>query len=348
MKHLMNIIARIIAVVCVILFIVTALTALFLYNLEQRAFNPNTYKEALVNENFYQSLPSLLGQVLARNSGTSNTPFVKQLTSENWTTIIQTLLPPEQLQTMTEQAITQIFAYLNNETNDPHISLLPLKQRLSGPAGLNAAISLIHAQPNCTAEQVAQLISSFGQVLCNPPQDVLNLAKPILQTQLNMTAANIPDQISMVGANVSPTRVRNLRVVRLIMQLSPLLPLALLFAITIFAVRTFKSWLRWWGWPFLLAGVIGAISGFSGAPLFRQALENYISTRTQLTIPPELADAVRAVMDEVLKEIIQPAGWQALTLAGIGLLLLILAIIISRVEKNRSIKRSEAETQIQR
>ncbi len=53
-------------------------------------------------------------------------------------------------------------------------------------------------------------------------------------------------------------------------------------------------------------------------------------------------------MDEVLKEIIQPAGWQALTLAGIGLLLLILASIISRVEKNRRIKRSEAETQIQR
>ncbi len=144
----------------------------------------------------------MLGQVLAKDSSESNTPFVKQLTSENWATIIQTLLPPEQLQTMTEEAITQIFAYLNNETNDPHISLLPLKQRLSGPAGMNAAISLIHAQPNCTAEQVAQLISSFGQVLCNPPQDVLNQAKPILQTQLNLIAANIPDQISIIGTNI--------------------------------------------------------------------------------------------------------------------------------------------------
>ncbi len=47
MKHLLNILARIIAVVCAILFVATALTALFLYNLEQRAFNPNTYKEAL-------------------------------------------------------------------------------------------------------------------------------------------------------------------------------------------------------------------------------------------------------------------------------------------------------------
>src|SRR5271157_845609 len=348
MKHLLNICAKIIAILCVILFIAATLAALFLYNLEQRAFNPNTYKEALVNENFYESLPSLLGQELAKDSSESNTPFVKQLTSENWATIIQTLLPPEQLQTMTEEAVTQIFAYLNNETSNPRISLLLLKQRLAGPAGMDAAIGLIHAQPNCTAKQDAQMISTLGPVLCNPPQDVLNWAKPILQTQLNLIAANIPDQISILGTNVQSPRVRNLRVVRLIMQLSPLLPLAFLFAVTIFAVRTFKGWLTWWGWPFLTAGVIGAIAGFSGAPLFRLALENYISTRTRLTIPPELADAVRAVIDEVLKEIFQPAGWQALILAGIGLLLLIIAIIISRVEKHRLIKRSEAETQIQR
>ena len=348
MKHLLNILAKIIAIVCVILFIVTALAALLLYNLEQRAFNPDTYKEALVNENFYQSLPSLLGQILAKDFSGSNTPFVKQLTSENWTTIIQTLLPPEQLRTMSEEAITQIFAYLNNETSDPHISLLPLKQRLAGPAGMGAAINLIHAQPNCTAEQLTQLITSFGQVLCNPPQDVLNLGKPILQTQLNLIAANIPDQISMMGANVQSPRVRNLRAVRLVMQLSPLLPLAFLFVVTIFAVRTFKGWMVWWGWPLFFAGVIGAVSGFNGAPLFRLTLENYISTRTQLTVPPELAGAAQAVMDEVLKEIFRPAGWQALILAGMGLLLLIIAIIVSRVEKNQRIKRSEAETQIQR
>jgi hypothetical protein len=345
-NNVLSVIAKIIAVLCAILFVATTLAALFLFNMERRAFNPNPYKAALANENFYQRLPSILGEVLEKDANESNTPFARQLTSENWATIVQTLLPPEQLRAMTENAITQIFAYLNNETSNPQVSLLALKQRLSGSAGLDAAINLIHAQPDCTAEQVVQLIASFGQVLCNPPQDVLNLAKPILQSQLNATAAEIPDQISLIGADSQSLSLRNLRLARFIMQLSPLIPLALLFGITIFAVRTFKGWLAWWGWPFLIAGVIGAISGFSGAPLFRTALENFILRRTQLTIPSELTDAVRTVMDDVLWKIFQPAGWQALILVGVGLGMLVITFLISQAEKNRRIKRSEAETQI--
>ena len=345
-NNVLSVIAKIVAVLCAIFFAATTLAALLLFNMERRAFNPNPYKAALVNENFYQRLPSILGEVLAKNASEGNMPFARQLTSENWATIIQTLLPPEQLRAMTEDAITQIFAYLNNETSNPQVSLLPIKQRLSSSAGLDAAINLIHAQPDCTAEQVVQLIASFGQVLCNPPQDVLNLAKPILQSQLNATAAEIPDQISLIGADSPSLSLRNLRLARLIMQLSPLIPLAFLFGITILAVRSFKGWLAWWGWPFLITGVIGALSGFSGAPLFRTALENFILYRTQLTIPPALADVVRAMMDDVLREIFQPAGWQALILAGIGLIMLVIVFLIPQREKNKRLKSSEAETQI--
>ena len=346
MNRLSSLLARIIAVLCAIFFVAAALAALLLFNLERRGFNPNTYKAALVRANFYQSFPSLLGQVLAKNASGSNTPFIKQLTGEDWTAVIQTLLAPEQLRSITEDAITQIFAYLNNETNDPHLSLLSLKQRLSGAAGMDAAVNLIHAQPDCTSAQLAQLIASFGQVLCNPPQNVLNLAKPLIRTQLDLLAASIPDQISLIGTGTAPQGLRNLRVIRLIMQFSPLLPLAFLFGVTLFAVRTFKGWLMWWGWPLLLAGLVGTLSGFSGAPLFRTAIENYISKQTQLTMPPEFTDIVRAVMDEALREMLQPMGWQALIVAGIGFVMLLMALLISRAEKKQHTKKSEAETQI--
>jgi hypothetical protein len=345
-NNVLSAFAKIIAFIFAIFFIAATLAALFLFNTERIAFNPNSYKVALANANFYQSFPSILASVLAKDASESNMPFARQLTSENWTTIAQTLLPPEQLHAMTEEAITQIFAYLNNETSDPQVSLLPLKQRLSGPAGLDAAINLIHAQPNCTAEQLAQLTDSFGQVLCNPPKDTLNLAKPILQSQLNVIATQIPDQISLMGADSQSLRLRNPRLIRFIMQLSPLIPLAFLFGIAIFAVRTFRGWLAWWGWPFLVAGAIGAVSGFSGAPLLRTAIENYILHRTQLTIPPELADVARTVMDDVLRKIFQPVGWEALILAGIGLILLVTVFVASQVEKSQRIIRSEAETKI--
>jgi len=348
MNLISSVLARVIAILCTILFILTALAALVVFNLEQRGLNPNTYKEALTTENFYQSLPTLLGQVLAMDENKSNTPYLRQLTSEDWTTIIQTLLPPEQLRAMTEEGITQIFAYLNGQTSDPHISLLPLKQRLSGTAGMNVALNLIHAQPNCTAEQLAQLIASLGQVLCNPPQNMLNLAKPIIQTQLTSIAGALPDQISLAGANISSLRLRNVRFIRLMMQLSPLIPLAFLFGVTIFAVRTFKDWMGWWGWPLVFTGVVGAIFGFGGNPLLGTAIEDSIARRTQLTDSPQLTEGIRAVIAAVLREVFQPAGWQALTLAVIGLLMLIIALITSQAEKGRRIKQSEAETEIMR
>jgi len=346
MKHLPGLLARASAVLCAAFFILTTLAALFFFNLEERAFDPNTYEQALVKENFYQSLPFLLGQVLANDARANNIPFVQQLTGEHWATIIQTLLPPEQLRSMTEEAITQVFAYLNDETDDPQISLLPIKQRLSSSAGLDAAISLIHAQPDCTIEELGQMIASFGQVLCNPPQEVLALAKPILQTQLSLIAASLPDRISFINPGAPPQGLRNLSAIRIFMRITPLLPLAFLFGITIFAVRSFKGWLAWWGLPFLIAGLAGALLAFNGAPFFESALENYVSTHTPLTIPPEFSGAVRAVVNDVLQRIFAPAGWQALAMAGIGLGMIVAALLISRHEKNQRVQRSEAKTQI--
>jgi hypothetical protein len=271
---------------------------------------------------------------------------VQQLTSEHWATIIQILLPPEQFRAMTEQAITQVFAYLNDEISDPQISLLPIKQRLSSAAGLNAAIDLVHSQPNCTIEQLAQMIASFGEVLCNPPQEVLVLAKPILQQQLSLVAASLPNRISFVNPGAPSQDLRNLQAIRLFMQFTPLLPLAFLVGLTIFAVRSFKGWLAWWGVPFLLTGLAGAVIAFNGAPFFETALENYVSTHTPLTIPPEFSGTVRAVVNDVLQRIFAPAGWQALALAGVGLAMIVAALLISRHEKIQRIQRSEAKTQI--
>jgi len=346
MSQPIKIIAKIVAVLCAIGFAVTAFAALLLFNLERRAFNPNIYKDALASRNFYQRLPSLLGPELAKAAMGSNIPIAKQFTSDDWAAIIRTLLPPEQLEIMTEDAITQIFAYLNDETSHPHISLTPLKQRLSGPAGMEMAVNLIHAQPDCSIEQLVQMAASFGQVLCNPPQSLLNIAKPAIQAQLNLIAANIPDQMSFIDTSTPTQKAGNLRNIRLAMQFSPLAPLVFLFLNTLFAVRTFKDWMTWWGWPLLWSGIMGALAGFSGAPVFRMALENYISTRTQLSIPAEFTPAIRTVADEVLRQILQPAGWQGLILAGTGLSMLLISLIISNVERNRRHQRSEAKTQI--
>jgi hypothetical protein len=338
-----GIVAQTLAALCIILFVITALIVLLLFNVERRAFDAATYKRALVNENFYQQFPALMGDIIAKNLGNDAPPFTKQMNAANWAVFVENLLSPQQLQAMTEDSIAQFFGYLNGDIETPHISLVPLKQSLAGPNGLNAALTIIKSQPDCSLQQLALMATSFGQVLCNPPEKILEVISPIVQTELQALAAAIPDQVQMVNANANPQRVQNLKTFRLIIRLSPLIPLALLLMITLLAVRSFRGWLNWWGWPLLLTGLPGAIIGFAGAPLFRRIMERIIAVRIPIDMPQEMLDAVNKVIDASLREMLRPAGWEGLFLFIAGLLMVLLAAFLANREKY---KRSQAETNI--
>src|SRR5574341_523379 len=134
-RSALSVIARILAVLLAALFALTSLIALVLFNVERRAFNPATYKRALINQNFYQKLPTLLGDLLTKNMSHDAPAFAQHMTADNWKTLLDALLPQQELQAMTEETINQVFAYLNGETLTPQISLTPLKRNLAGPAG---------------------------------------------------------------------------------------------------------------------------------------------------------------------------------------------------------------------
>lgn len=349
-NKILTVIVHTIAVILSVLFILTALAALIFINVERRAFKPATYERGLREQNFYQQFPTLLGDLLAKNIGNSAPGFTQHMTAKQWTVLIEALLPEPQLRAMTEETIAQVFAYLNGETQTPQISFVSFKQNLSGPAGVNAVLTIIQSQPDCTIEQIAKVLTSFGQELCNPPQEILDLLRPVIQAQLQATAAAIPDQVSIltkIGSNASlQSGLKILRAVRLAMRLSPLLPLALLLLITLLVVRSLKGWLAWWGWPFLLTGLPGMLIGLAGAPLFRLTVEGMLSKRTTtLTIPPEVAASLRAVVDAALHEMLKPVAWESLALFIVGLAMIVVSFYLTRREK-RKVAASEATTQI--
>ncbi len=344
-----TIIARVVAVFLAVLFVITALASLILFNIERQAFNPAAYKRALTSSDFYQQFPLLLGDLVTKNLGNSAPAFMQRLTPVQWKNLVGTLLPEGQLQGMTEETINQILAYLNGETQAPKISLLPLKQSLAGPAGLNAALTIIRAQPDCTLQQIAAIIASLSAgELCNPPKALLDLFQPVIQTELQAAAAAIPDEVVIVPDANGPSQqaaLRFLQLMRLVIRLSPLIPLALLFGITILAVRSFKGWLAWWGWPLMLTGLPGIFIGFSGAPLFRAGIERSLSKNLTISLPPEVVSSIRSLADAALREMLKPAGWESLAMFIIGLLMVIAAAILAYQEKKK-IAASEAETQI--
>jgi hypothetical protein len=344
-----SILARIIAVILAALFVVTALATLVLFNIERQAFNPATYKRALVDRNFYQQFPLLLGDLLVKNLGNSAPAFMQRLTADQWKNMVETLLPEQQLRGMTEESINQVLAYLNGETQTPMISMIPIKQSLAGPAGLDAALTIIHAQPDCTLQQIAAIIASLGQgELCNPPKSVLDLFQPFIQSELQAAAGAIPDNVLIIPGANSPSQQANLEILqlmRLIIRLSPLIPLVLLLGTTILAVRSFQSWLAWWGWPLMLTGLPGMFIGFGGAPFFRAMAERSLSKNLNSSLPPEIINSIRALVDAALREMLKPAGWESVAIFIVGLLMIVLAAFLASRQRKK-IAASEAATQI--
>jgi hypothetical protein len=329
---------RLIAGLLAAFFVLAALAALISFNIERSAFDPETYQQALVSGDFYRQFPSVLGELLAGKIGAGVPAFLQNMSSDQWRNLIGELLPESQLQSMAEETLNQVFAWLNGKNQSPAISLLPLKKSLAGPAGLNAALTIIRSQPDCTILQIAKMLASPGQELCNPPKEMLNLLQPAIQFQLQGIASAIPDSISLFQAfgNTAPAFfVKDIKTIRLLMRLSPILPLAILLGITLIAVRTLKGWLVWWGWPFMLTGLLGMPLASAGAPLFRRVIERWLAGRIPLTLPLEIVTSIRAVADAALHEMLKPALWESLALFIMGLVMISTSVYLTGRDRKK-------------
>ncbi len=345
-----NLFVRAVAWILAILFIMSSLAALLLFNLELHAFNPATYKKALLGENFYQNFPILLSSLLTKNLGPHAPLFIQRLSADQWRPLVESLLSAEQLQSMTEESLNQMLAYLNGETVSPRISLLLLKHNLAGPAGLNFVMGIIRAQPACTLQEIAKILATIGSgELCDPPAALLNLLQPIIQSQVASAAAAIPNELPLLADPNSPSNLANLahlRTGRLVMRLSPLLPILLLFALTILIIRSFRNWLMWWGWPLLLTGTGGMLIGFAAAPYLGSFLPGYVLNNLLPSAPPEIVSSIGNVLAAALTEMLRPAGWQSLILFVSGGLMIVIERFLAGRARRSKIARSEERTQL--
>jgi hypothetical protein len=389
MHKLLTAIARGIAGICAILFVVTTILALLLTTLDRQAFNSTLYKHALQEQNFYEHLPELVGLALTSSSltdpcaknplacnidgaspelqaclttalgsdayqaigsgqrspsaeelqlaqacldqfgtgqaansqsesgssgGGGMPPFLQNLKASDWKVILTILLPPAELKTMAERTLDQLFAYLNGQTDTVTVALDKLKGRLAGQAGLDLITQLINSQPPCTVQLLADLATGTnngGLPLCKPPEQVLPILIPLIQSQLNAVVTKLPDQVTILKAPTAGTLPRGsgpfgadlistLRSVRWILRLSPLVPLGFLLLVTIFAVRSFKSWLRWWGIPIFISGVLALPLALLALPGLNMAWTLFIVPR----IPPIFPAEVAAIGLELVRSIV--------------------------------------------
>jgi hypothetical protein len=314
---------------------------MLLFNIEQKAFNARTYKQAFAKQKLYERTPSILAVTLknaiSQQSGTSP---LNALTQADWEQTIAVLIPPEELKSLTDAALDSIFDYMNGKTDSASISLLPFKQHMVGAAGVTATKQILSVQPDCTEEQLMQmglnLITGGDMHLCNPPAELFDLFNPMIESQLQFMTISIPDQITIIEGDRSGTsddpRIQ-LNRIRVIAKLTPLIPLFFLLGLTVLAVRSLQDWLNWWSVPFIITGAISALFALLGSPILVLLIQRGIQNGENASVPPSLLSLIHEILGAVSRQILAPVVVEGALLTMAGIAMIVVAVYLSRREK---------------
>ena len=348
----MRTLGKFLAGVCAILFVITGVLALLFFNIERKAFSAETYKQAFENQQLYDRMPGILADALATaiTQNEQASAYLKSFTVQDWESAISALIPPEELKALADNSLDSTFDYLNDRTDTAVISLLPFKSHLAGSGGVEAVLQLLHTQPVCTVDQIIEmtlaLMSGGDLVFCNPPPEAVEVVRPLIESQLQLMAIGFPDEITLIstGHSSTPEDPRsNLKIARAVMQITPLFPMLFLLGLTIFAVRGLIDWLKWWGWPFLLTGLISLFVAVPGASLVGFIIQWLLESQLAGFMPPVLLSTLRETVGAIAREILEPVVIVGLALAVLGLIMILVAAFLGIREKDRTIPRSQAK-----
>lgn len=324
-----------VAVFFALLFIGTTVLALGLYNVERSVFDAQFYIRAFEEENVYQRLPELTAQSLAlaaqRSQDGSVLSIFRNLSEEDWRIFVTTLFPPDVLRIIAEDVVTQTMGYLNGQRDSVILSLTNIKAYLSSQGGIEAIYGMLDSQPDCTLEQLtAMATGQFDIILCNPPETILFIdVRPIYEAQIRVAVSLIPEQLTLISPATEHTqRLRDMRFMRMVVRLSPLLPILCLLMVTLFGVRSFRDWLNWWGYPFLIAGLISlslsALSGFIAAGTF----QFFIAPVLPDFIPREIVTIFQELTATIVRNAVAPTIVIAGVMAFFGFIMILLAFLL--------------------
>jgi hypothetical protein len=324
----MNTLRKPLAILSAAFFVFTAVFALFLFNFDRKAFTAETYQKVFAKEEFYNRLPVVLAQTVM-NMNTSQLPISMQgLNQQGWEAFFRSLLPPETLKVMGDDALNSTFAYLNMQADSAQLSLAPLKASMMSDVGVQAVYGLLSTQPDCSLKQIAMmtfnLLNNQQIEFCKPPELLNPLITPAIQAQLQVATLAIPDQIVLARAPADHDPRQSLKIARLFMRLTPILPLAFLLLLTILAVNSLRGWLEWWGISFAVTGFLAMILSLGGAPVFSGIMQRILINRMQNYLPVILLDYAGDLAKAMVQALLKPVLIQ-------GIILLILGLVMAGV-----------------
>ncbi len=332
-----GIIARVIALAFAALFVVTASMALLLFNLEQQLLNPEAYKRALIRQDAYERLPALIaGEIAGASQSGSYSRLTGQFAGQaELQATLTAILTPAWLQAQTESAIDQFSAYLTaNGSPVVTISLAEPRARLSGPDGVNLILQVIRSWPPCTQSEMGDWTAFLNgwnaeaAPMCRPPEDVLNMAAPLLQEAASGMAYALPEQLTLNAAPPAgqPDLRPAIRLIRTTAYVSLCLPVICLIGTAMFGVRSVYDLLRWWGFPLSIGGLTSILAAGLLVLIMRGITSAYLMPLLT-DLPASLVQIVLDTFGCVLRDAILWTGGEALLMGAAGFAMVMGAFI---------------------
>ena len=322
------------AVVLAAFFGLTLSLSLIAFNIENQLFNPEVYKKAIRDQNVCEQLPQIISQQMISNANTDESEsnligiILRVLDPTTIQEFIRRIFPCQAIETSVFSGIDQFFGYINGETSQETFSLAFFKQSSKEKSKL-AVEEYYESLPDCTPAQLLQIGANalLGQenennlLSCNPPEAIREAVTLPLIYLVESAVQDIPDQIELTSRFES--LINAIRTTRIVLTWSPLLPLVFLGLTTLIAVRTWRSLLRWWGYPILAAGVGTLIISLLVSPAVYSILTMLIFPNLPVSLVPEAIDLIAGTLAGVSKGLTQPIQYQSaiLSLLGLGMVL---------------------------
>jgi hypothetical protein len=251
-------------------------------------------------------------------------------------TLIGAALPADYVRAQCDEVIDQFFAYVHSDAARPSVklSLVDLKNRLSGGVMEDAYIRVLQTKPPCASEPRSL------PTACCPPAERLPELRERFREMISPAVREMPDSVDLfdertagsaeaVYATLAKVRGR-VQVLAVIARWSWVAPVLLLVGVAVFGVRSLRGLLLWWGVPCLLAGGFAAICALPGAGMGDWFFRLVIAPSMPADVPVLAVQTIVGVIAAIVQVVLGAALKSAVWLAVGGLVAVVLAFFFGK------------------
>lgn len=346
---------RFLAGAMALLFVVTAVLALFLTNLFAVVADREIFKESLANVDqlVVEAVPAYVAQTLeeqARERGLAPIDLDEALLQQS----METLLPPGWIEAQTDTAVDTVYDLLEGgdlDNAELEIDTTPLLDRFRGQPGLDVVGNIVNSLPACTQPiNPAELLGPNVAIpACLPPGIPTDQVTQEVHTRLVQAMNSNPQLTNEFGVVHIPLfppeqQAQNEQLVQAREQLLRLqrtftfaqdwgwvlwlLPVGCLLLIVLLAVRSLSDLGHWWGWPMVGTAVLTLFIAilFPAITTFLLRQTPVDPAAVTLTLRETAVRLVTAVTDTWLSRVYL----QAVIMLAAGVLFVLLGFVTGR------------------